>query len=631
MLNRNKTVGFRPWLLLPCVIAGGAACALLIEYISFAPEAWWGIAAIPILTLCATPMQWSSKELKQTRGKEEFQPFINDVFDSHTDGYIVTCSDGKVLLANQTAQRMSGMSAFYLHGKSVSLMYPRRYEYELRQRIKEVVDNAACWVGETQGIRADGTTYPQYLEMGVISKQGSTGLFNVAMKLRDLSDNNLNELQLAVSSKIDFLTGLPNRYAFGEKLAQALLEIKDNLIYAVLVIDIDRFKTINGSAGHPMGDRLLQVIGGRLQAILPAEKILARMGGDEFVIGISLPDRNDLSGLAETVQKSISEQCILDDYSFISTASIGVAVFPFDGVTADELIMRADMALFEAKAKGRSRIEMFSTEISRRIVQQNQLSICIRSASKDEFFMRYQPKVDMRTNELVGFEALLRWQHRDNQEMLPDTFISIAEDTGAITEIGQHVLSLVCKQLKRWGSFAKPVAINISAIQLKDPRFVSEFINTIDAYNVSRNLLEIEITESVLISNTAEVSKAITHLRSQGVRVALDDFGTGYSSLSYLTNFRLDSLKIDRSFVSKISTSKENEAVFQFLVDLSKCLGVTLIAEGVETAEQAKQLTEYGCCYGQGWFYGKPMLIKDATDLLMKAQDQGGSHCGQVE
>ena len=284
--------------------------------------------------------------------------------------------------------------------------------------------------------------------------------------------------------------------------------------------------------------------------------------------------------------------------------------------TVDELIMHADMAMYEAKAKGRNRVQQFSAEINKRILLENELSVYLKSASCEEFILRYQPKVQMQTGAIIGFEALLRWQHPEHGELAPASFISIAEENGSLVRIGQHVLVMVCKQIVRWGKEAKPVAINISATQLKRADFVSEFLSTVDAYNVLRDFIEIEITESVLLTDTEDIAKKIETLRFNGIRVALDDFGTGYSSLSYLTNFGFDSLKIDRSFVSKMETSNANKSVFEFLVNLSQGLGVTLIAEGVETEDQVNRLKNIGCEVGQGWYYGKPLLVKEITEIL---------------
>ena len=381
---------------------------------------------------------------------------------------------------------------------------------------------------------------------------------------------------------------------------------------SLIVLDVDHFKKINDTHGHAMGDAVLVAIAGAISDYLGETGVVARIGGEEFMILLPDTDEFTATNKAERLREIIED---LSPSGLRVTASFGVTPLrPEDNY--DMIFSRADMAMYEAKAKGMGRLQIFSSEINKRKHFENELSVYLKSANANEFFVRYQPKVILETGEICGFEALVRWNHPTYGEISPGMFIHIAEENGCIGRIGHIVLVEVCKQINRWGDMAKPVAINASAIQIKHPDFVQELLATIDAYSVPRRLIEVEITESVLVSDNRETARKLQELRDQGIRIALDDFGTGYSSLSYLTNLSFDSLKIDRSFVSKIGTCSKNSSIFEFLVNLSNELNVTLIAEGVETEDHITNLTTYGCRVGQGYYFGKPMPAADATLLL---------------
>jgi diguanylate cyclase (GGDEF)-like protein len=415
--------------------------------------------------------------------------------------------------------------------------------------------------------------------------------------------------------RIDGLTGLSDRQWFRERLA-ALLEAPDPADeVAVLMIDLDRFKAVNDSHGHPVGDALLQVVAQRLRSAVRDGDVVSRLGGDEFAV--ALPAAVAAEALGARLVDLLSRPYLVEGHVAIIGASVGIAIGPRDGANAAALVRAADLALYQAKEDGRQVVRVFNQEMDSRARARHVLLDDLRRAlALQQFELHYQPQTNLTSRGLVGFEALIRWRHPEHGLVPPDRFIPLAEEMGLIVPIGEWVLRTACREAMSWPG-ELTVAVNVSAKQLADrdrlPRIVRA---TLDATGLPARRLEVEITESALVRHEKEALHVLHALRAMGVRVSMDDFGTGYSSLSQLRSFPFDKLKIDRSFVRDLSGSDEAIAVVRAIAALGASLGMTTTAEGVETAEQEAMIRADGCTDMQGYLVSRPVPAGDVARLI---------------
>jgi len=432
--------------------------------------------------------------------------------------------------------------------------------------------------------------------------------------------------QLAYRAQHDSLTGLPNRLLFEDRLTQALGRAqRDGQPVALFCMDLDRFKFVNDTLGHHAGDTLLVQYARRVEGLLRQTDTLARMGGDEFALILTdVTSRQDALNLAQRIIDAIKAPFEVAGHELFVTGSIGVAIYPQDAQDAATLQKNADLALYRAKAMGRNRHQCFQpdmlTATSDRLSLENQLR---RVLTAGELVLYYQPQYD-REGTLIGLEALVRWNHPTLGLLLPGKFISVAEETGFILNIGEWVLDEACRQNKAWQADGLPpvrVAVNVSALQFAQPGFVDAVTGALRRHGLDSQWLELEITESLLMKHTRETASKLEQIREKGVAVALDDFGTGYSSLAYLQQLPIDTLKIDRSFVRQIESATANTsslAVIKAVVSLGSSLGMNVVAEGVETEHQRKSLVEAGCHGLQGYLFGRPVAAPEIAKLLGK-------------
>ena len=432
--------------------------------------------------------------------------------------------------------------------------------------------------------------------------------------------------QLAYRAQHDSLTGLPNRLLFEDRLTQALGRAqRDGQPVALFCMDLDRFKFVNDTLGHHAGDTLLVQYARRVEGLLRQTDTLARMGGDEFALILTdVTSRQDALALAQRIIDAIKAPIEVAGHELFVTGSIGVAVYPQDAQDAATLQKNADLALYRAKAMGRNRHQTFQpdmlTATSDRLSLENQLR---RVLTAGELVLYYQPQLDA-GGSLIGLEALVRWNHPTLGLLLPGKFISVAEETGFILNIGEWVLDEACRQNKAWQAAGLPpvrVAVNVSALQFAQPGFVDAVTGALQRHGLDSQWLELEITESLLMKHTRETASKLEQIREKGVAVALDDFGTGYSSLAYLQQLPIDTLKIDRSFVRQIESATVNSsslAVIKAIVSLGSSLGMSVVAEGVETEHQRKSLIEAGCHGLQGYLFGRPVAAPEIAKLLGK-------------
>jgi diguanylate cyclase (GGDEF)-like protein len=425
------------------------------------------------------------------------------------------------------------------------------------------------------------------------------------------------ELEARTLARHDPLTGLPNRRFFADKLDECLRGAHDTERLAILMLDLDGFKTVNDTHGHAVGDKALTEFAGRVSVILRADSVLARLGGDEFAIIMPKIDSLDEpTNLARRIAAAVAEPFVIGDASAEFGVGVGIAVAPDDGTDPDELLRRADRALYRAKAAGRSSVRFFEPEMDAHVERRIRIERELRSAiASNHIVPHYQPLVSLDGNRIIGFEALARWESEPLGYMAPDVFIPIAEETGLINVLGDQLLRRACLDANAWpADFV--LAFNVSPIQLRDPAIGLRILSILGQTGFSPRRLEIEITESALVQNIGDVQTVIDDLRRAGVRIALDDFGTGYATLSQLLSFHLDKIKIDRSFVSRLDKSEESQVIVRAILGLAKGFGLTTTAEGVEDAAQLACLKANGCAEGQGYLFSKAIPAADIPVLL---------------
>lgn len=450
--------------------------------------------------------------------------------------------------------------------------------------------------------------------------------------LQDVTSLKQSEQEIAYYTYYDTLTDLPNRRLFIEQLETTLERAKHKRHSLTLMfIDLDHFKDINDTHGHQVGDALLCEAADRIKDCLRDADLIAvskgkddqvaRFAGDEFTVMLTGIDNVEvLANIAQRIVAKFEKPFEIKQYNLFSTVSIGIAIFPEDGESVDSLMQHANVAMNHAKALGRNNYQFFSTEMNDYLFERLQIEQDLRKAlSKNEFLLFYQPQVDVKTHQIIGFEALLRWLHPVRGLLGPLSFMDIAEKSGLILPIGQWVLQQACIQTRQWQqrfSTNWRISINLSAIQFNQKLLIEQISQSLEESGLSADLLELEITETAMLKDVMETIPLLNALKALGVNLAIDDFGTGYSSLSYLKNFPVDTLKIDKSFVDEIVESPKDAAISRTIVQLAENLGLRTIAEGVENSEQAKMLTEMGCKELQGYYFSKPLPVGEVERLL---------------
>jgi diguanylate cyclase (GGDEF)-like protein/PAS domain S-box-containing protein len=442
------------------------------------------------------------------------------------------------------------------------------------------------------------------------------------MVFHDVSVAREMTLRMSYLAQHDSLTDLPNRVLLNDRLDEAIaLSSRHRRQLAVLFLDLDRFKHINDSLGHIVGDALLQSVGRRLFTCVRSSDTVSRLGGDEFVVLLwEIEHAQDAAIAADKILQALREPHQIMQHELHITGSIGIVTFPDDGTDAETLLKKADVAMYDAKDAGRDSYKFFKQEMNIRATERQSLEHSLRHAIEGcELSLHYQPKMDLATGTIIGVEALIRWSHPQRGLVPPDRFIAIAEDSGLIVPIGRWVLREACRQARVWQDAGLPpmcVAINISAVELRAPGFVSGVRAILSETNLEARYLELELTETVLLEDSRSVSDILKELKDIGVLLALDDFGTGYSSLSHLKRFPIDELKIDRSFVRDLTTDGDDAGIVTAVIGLGKNLNIRVVAEGVETREQLAMLQEYGCPQGQGYYFSRPVPAVEFGHLL---------------
>jgi diguanylate cyclase (GGDEF)-like protein len=437
----------------------------------------------------------------------------------------------------------------------------------------------------------------------------------------DVTDRRKAEAKIAYMAHHDALTDLPNRVLFRERVKDALTWRGREDSVAVLCLDLDQFKEVNDTLGHPVGDELLKQIGQRLLACVREGDTVARLGGDEFaILHVGAEQPMGARMLSQRLIESVKAPCIIDGHQVVVGVSIGIALAPADGENADLLLKNGDMALYRAKADGRGIYRFFEAEMDARMQARRRLELDLRAAlAAGEFELFYQPQINLTDDTVVGFEALLRWRHHERGLMPPMEFIPVAEETGLIIPIGEWVLKRACHDAASWPRNVN-VAVNLSPVQFRSAKLTQAVVSALESSRLLPSRLELEITESVLLNDNETVLNTLHQLRELGVAISMDDFGTGYSSLSYLQSFPFNKIKIDRRFVTNINEDPSSLAIVRAVTGLSASLGITTTAEGVETKEQLDRVRAEGCTEVQGFYTGRPMRVEETVGLFQPSR-----------
>jgi diguanylate cyclase (GGDEF)-like protein/PAS domain S-box-containing protein len=543
------------------------------------------------------------------------------VFENTAEGVTFTDTRGRVLSVNPAFTRITGYSEAEVVGQTLSILQSGRHDAGFYHQMWAELVATGHWQGEIWNRRRNGEVYPEWLTISVV-RDGNGRVQNYIGVFSDISHIKRSAEELERLAHFDPLTDLANRLLLNAQLKHALERAaRHGELLAVMELDLDGFKNVNDTLGHPAGDRLLQVIAERLKKVLRTEDIVARLGGDEFAVVMESIGSADVAALvAQKINAAIDEPVALDGQEARVTSSIGIALYPDDGADPTALLKAADTALYVSKREGRNTYRFFDQEMSAAVQRRHEVEQGLRMAIElDQLELWYQPQIDLGRKRINGLEALVRWRHPERGLVPPGDFLPVASDTGLIVPLGEWVLRAACRQAQAWRSAGLEfghVAVNVDGQQIVRGDFVETVGNVLAETGLPADRLELEITESFLLENAERGMGMAMRFSEMGVGVAIDDFGTGYSSLAYLKYLHADCLKIDKSFVSDLPADSTGAAIIRAVVSLANGLGYALVAEGVETGEQLAYLRSIGCTLVQGYYFAKPMPAADIPAWL---------------
>jgi diguanylate cyclase (GGDEF)-like protein len=561
------------------------------------------------------PFPQISQNSRPQEAARKHEQLLHTVLDNMAHGVLMFDSDARLVFCNQPYLKMYGLT------KDVAK--PGCTLRELLQGAQpgSIVGDLDEYVGKLTACIAEGRTLCNVVNsndgrvFSIVNTPVSGGGWLATHE--DITDRQRAQEQIAHMARHDALTDLPNRVLLRDRLDHELKRVKRGDCLAMLCLDLDHFKSVNDTLGHPVGDELLKLVSDRLRGCVRELDTIARLGGDEFaIIMTQLQQPIDAASLARRIRESIIKPYQIDGHQIVTDISIGISIAPNDGMEPDRLMKNADLALYGAKTDGRGTYRFFEPEMDTRMKARRDLELDLRNALPNkEFELHYQPLVNLQTIEISAFEALLRWNHPKRGMISPADFIPIAEETNLIIPIGEWVLRTACHETANWPDHVK-VAVNLSPAQLKSRNLVKVVMSALADSGMKADKLQLEITESLLMQNTFSTLATLHELRKLGVQIAMDDFGTGYSSLSYLRSFPFDKIKIDRSFIQDLANGAEPLAIVNAVTGLAKCLNMISTAEGVETQQQLETLQAAGCTEMQGYLFSKARPAKEVAQFF---------------
>jgi len=553
---------------------------------------------------------------------KELQVF-DALYESTNNGVLVTTHDGVILSANKAFEMLTGYSEEYLIGKNPRIFKSQKHNSAFYAEMWNRLQHKHQFEGEIWNRCRDGRTIPFWLDIRAVMEHGV--VFHYVGVYVDLSEKLQADRKMSFMAHHDTLTQLPNRESFNQQLKHAIYLAKsDKQRLALLSIDLDRFKIINDTMGHNIGDELIKEVALGLKNILKESDILARPGGDEFLVLLeNIRSENEAAQLATNVAELFHKSFEIHGHSIHTSASIGIAIFPEDAEDQTGLIKAADSAMHQAKNKGKNSFEFFTSELSSRVSRSMKLENALHKAIENkELFLSFQPQHLFESNKLVSAEVLLRWDSKEFGLVSPDEFIPIAEESGLIIEIGEWVFRQSCKAVRAFKGIypeLKHIAVNVSSEQFNSYDIISKFPAMVEEQGILTSDIEIELTERSVMEQTESGNNILLKLRSLGFKISVDDFGTGYSSMSYLKSLPIDVVKVDKSFIDGLPHDEGDTVIVKAILALIQNLGYETVAEGVEYKEQAKMLRELGCDIAQGYLFSKPLTYSDFIDYIEDA------------
>ncbi len=569
-------------------------------------------------------------DVTELKRNDEKLRMAEKVFENTIEGVVVTDVDGSIQWVNPAFTKITGYSQSEATGQNPIILKSERHKDTFYKDMWRDLENKGQWQGEIWNRRKNGETYPEWLTISAIKDETGKTVQYVSI-FNDITERIKREERIKYQAYHDALTGLPNRALFHDRLSMALTHAHRNgEMVAVMMLDLDQFKRINDTLGHPVGDSLLQEVGKRLIKYLREGDTVSRLGGDEFAI--ILEDIKSIENVIKVAQKILRRMetpVHINAHDLHISTSIGISLYPSDGQDVDTLLKHGDTAMYQAKQEGRNRYRFYTPEMNdkalRRLAMENELR---KALEREEFLVYYQPKLDLSSGKVIGAEALVRWKHPQLGFLSPVEFIPLAEETGLIKSIGDFVLRTACLQNKRWqdkGLNKIDISVNLSAVQFQQKNLLQKVANCLAETGLDPSYLELEITESSAIQNPQVTVKTLKGFKKLGIQLSIDDFGTGYSSLGLLNQLPLDKLKIDKSFIRDITSDKDNQAIVLAIIAMSSNLGLKLVAEGVETREQMLYLKDHQCDQIQGYLISPPIPPKD-FERFLSVDDPEKSH-----
>ena len=546
------------------------------------------------------------------------------IFDNMPEGVVVTDTSATILSVNSAFEEATGYSQEETVNQHISMLKSGHHDQQFYVDMWEKLLSEGQWQGEIWNRHKDGEIYPEWLTIRALkNERGETthyaGIFS------DINTQHHVQQRLQRLAYYDTLTGLPNRAHFYDQVEQQLARAQTaGSLFGIMFLDFDRFKNINDTLGHSVGDEVLKTIGQRLKQSVRDSDIVARLGGDEFVVLLpELQEPRHAVMVAEKLMASFVDPVTVQGKDLFVTASVGISIYPFDGDDGETLLKNADTAMYHSKELGRNKYHFYTADMSARFRERLDLENGFRRAlENNELYLVYQPQIDARNGRIIGIEALARWRHPDFGDVPPSRFISLAEESGMIGRMGEWVLRTACYQAKQWATLSSHpfrLAINLSAHQLLQHGLCETVEKLMEEHTLDPAYLELELTESVLMQNAEATMATLERLSAMGIELSIDDFGTGYSSLSYLKRFTIDKLKIDRSFVKDVPHDANDSAIAATVIAMARNLNLEVIAEGVETREQRDFLLQRGCHIMQGEFFSRPVKAIEITHMLLNS------------